>query len=524
MATPAEREFVTFRRGEIREGILREFREGLRLLPDPETGQEFTEDKLRRATMRGSRFWREADAVDLVGLGFQKRAEFLAQQTRIDRAGSGWLRNYHAPLWGETYLEAFGGSGHILASGIAGTTWQGSTTLADPFAQLALDSAGNRYQVVVTGSASGAGTASLLVLAIDGGEATNLPSGSVLRWVSPPPGSSGEATVTDDFSGGFAAETDADFAARLAARVRHKPASGNWAHFRAFAREASNAVEDAFVYPVAFHAGSVLIAVTRKRGDVTGPDARIPDINALTAVRSRLVPPGSPVVPGRVHVVVVPPVAEPTDLVVRLAQPLGSTAGWTDLSPFPPIDGTDAVAITLLDDQTHFEVTTSGAGQLPLGATSSSEVHLMVWDTSTSRFVVLAVETVEDTGAGVYAVTLATAPSKTLAVGDWISPEMGPRNDLAEGLVAYLDSLGPGEVIDLETDDRAVRCYRNPVPSEEYPARAGQSAITFISEALGTAVADATLASISVSTPSVPADPIDGPSLIVAGRFAVYSL
>jgi hypothetical protein len=95
---------------------------------------------------------------------------------------------------------------------------------------------------------------------------------------------------------------------------------------------------------------------------------------------------------------------------------------------------------------------------------------------------------------------------------------------LADAVSAYFDSLGPGEVVPLATDERGARAYRNPIPSEEAPARAGQGIITIIGEALGSALADATLASISVSNTTVPSDPILGPSLIVAGKFAVYPL
>lgn len=511
----------------MREAVLRDFRSGLRLLTDPATGVTFTEDKIRRATARGSRYYREADADDLVLLGVQKRDEFFAQQVRIDRAGSSFLRVYHAPLWGEEYLPAFGGAGNVSAHGTAGTIWQGSTTIPDPFATQGTDPAGNRYQVVTSGTADANGDAQLTLIAIDGGAATNIAVGTKIRWVNPPPGSDPEATVVDnDFSGGLDAETDADFASRLAARVRHKPASGNWAHYRAFAREASVSVEDAFVYPSAFYAGSVLVAITQKRGATEGPLARVASLSVLTAVTARLVPPGSPVIPGQAHVVVLPVQTEESDMVVQLAQPLGSTAGWRDLEPFPQVNsGGSAVTITLVNSQTNFIITASSAGQLPQGATGPLDgVHLMVWDEATSSFESLEVATIQDITGGDYLVELSQAPDHTLAVGDWISPDMARRDTLSAAVTAYFDSLGPGEVIDLDTDERSVRAFRNPVPSEELPSRAGQSIVTTISEALGAPVADATLASVSLSEPSLPDDPIDGPNLIVAGQFAVYPL
>ncbi len=509
--------------------MLRDFREGLRRLVDPATGLPFTEDTLRRATAAGSRVYVDYDSTDLNLLGAQKRDEFFAQQIRIDRSGSGFLRAYHGPLWGQPYLPAFGGSGSVSAHGTPGTTWTGSTTVPDPFATVGTDPGSRRYQVVVGATADADGNAELTLIAIDGGDETNPPVGTEIRWVNPPPGSDPAAyVVTDDFSGGLDAETDADFSSRLGARVRHKPASGNWSHIRDFARQASVSVEEAFVYPCAFHSGSVLVAVTAKRGAGVGPSARVPGFSVLNAVRAYLVPPASPVLPGRAHLVVVPVQTEASNLVVQLAQPLGSAAGWADLEPFPEIDGTDAVAITALaggTSQVDFTITAGSAGQLPQGAAGPlSDVHLMVWNALTSSFESLVVDTVQDLGAGAYRVLLDTPPAKTLVVGDWISPDMARRTALSDSLTAYFDSLGPGEVIDLATDERAVRAFRNPVPSEEYPARAGQSGITFIAEALGAPVSDATLASISLSDPTVPDDPIDGPNLIVVGKFAVYPL
>ncbi len=205
-------------------------------------------------------------------------------------------------------------------------------------------------------------------------------------------------------------------------------------------------------------------------------------------------------------------------------QPVSSGAGWADLAPFPPINGSSAIAITTLSSQTDFRVTTSGAGQLPDGASSSSDVHLMVWDAAASAFVPLTVSLVTDIGSGIYRVQLVVAPAKTLALGDWISPDMARRATLAAAVTAYFDQLGPGEVINLSFDERGGRAFRNPVPAEEYPMRAGQGVINVIAEALGSTVGDTTLASIAATVPTTPSDPLTGPSLLVAGKFAAYHL
>lgn len=526
MPTPTEREFAVFRRGEIREDILRFFRNGLRNMLDPKTGELFTEDTIRRVTTAGGRFYVEADAIDLACQGIQKRDEFLAQQIRIDRAGTAFLQNFHATQWGETYLPATGGTGNVLATGLTGTTWIGSTTVPDPFATFGIDEASKRYQVLVSGVADGSGQAVLTVIGIDGGLETNLAPGALIRWSNPPAGSNPSATVQAQFSGGGPEETDAEFSARLAARVRHKPGAGNDAQVRALARAASNAVEDAFVYPCAMNAGSVLVAITQKRGSTTGPDARVASAGVLLQVQAQIVPPGSPDLPAQAFVVVVPDTPQPSNVVVQLALRKGSAAGWTDLQPFPPMNtGSGQVAVSVVTNQTDFRITlAAGAGLLPGGLTSLPGVGLMVWDVPSSRFVTLQVSVVTDLGAGVYRVQLSAPSSHTIVVGDWISPASLQSDALAEAVEAYFDSLGPGEVINLSTDVLASRAFRRPLPSEEYPSRAGQSLITFIAEALGAVASDATLASNTVPTPSLPTDPVDGPRRITLGKFAAYEL
>ncbi len=169
MTFTIEREFVVYRRGDTRELILAFFREGLRNLVDPDTGEIFTEDTLRLTTQFGSRFYVQADADDLALMAGGKRAEFFVQQLRIDRAGSAWLRIYHATEWGEGFLPGFGGVGVVLATGNPGTTWVGSTVVPDSAAVFAIDPAGNRYQVLVSASADANGQAELTLGGIDTG-------------------------------------------------------------------------------------------------------------------------------------------------------------------------------------------------------------------------------------------------------------------------------------------------------------------------------------------------------------------
>ena len=530
MTAPSERAFVIFTRGEARDEILRGFRLSLRDRVDPNTGQLFTEDVIRRVTQFGSRFYAEADAIDLIGMAIQKRAEFFANQARIDRANARVLRDVHGKLWGESELSAEGASGVVLGKASAGTIWQGSTTVPDPFAVNGVDVRRNRYQVFVGGTTPANGQIPLIMVAIDTGVITNIDVGEIITWSNAPGGAQPTAAVTVDFDGGIDAENSEDFAARLSSRIRRKPGSGNDAHFRTFSRQASNAVEDAFVYPTAFHAGSVLVVLTQKRAASEGPNARVASLATIADVTGFIVPPGSPAIPDRVFVLVVTFQPETTDMAVQLSQDKGTAAGWTDGQPWPTYDtaGLDAAAfISSIATQQDFVVTTE-AGSLPGGVTGpltgTDAPSVMVWNDASSRFEKLEVSSVEETAPGTYQVLLSTPPSKTLVVNDFISPEMGRRLLLAESVETYFDGLGPGEVIDLATDTRATRAFRRPEPTEQFPSRAGQAVITTISDALGATIADATLVVNTKSTPTIPTDIADGPFQIIIGKFAAYDL
>lgn len=87
MPSPSERAFAAFPRGHIRdEVILAHFRAELRTIVNPATGVTFTDDEVQRATAPGTRFYVDADAIDLLGQAQQQRAIHLAEQLDPRRA------------------------------------------------------------------------------------------------------------------------------------------------------------------------------------------------------------------------------------------------------------------------------------------------------------------------------------------------------------------------------------------------------------------------------------------------------
>ena len=130
---------------------------------------------------------------------------------------------------------------------------------------------------------------------------------------------------------------------------------------------------------------------------------------------------------------------------------------------------------------------------------------------------------VTSAGGTLYDVVLSSAPTKTLLVGDVISPLTKRLVLIAETLESYIDGLGPGELVDPATDLRAHRAYRFPEPSEELPQRAGAGVLSALQDALGGSLADSTQDAISLTLPALPAEVIDGPKLIVLGDVGIYS-
>jgi uncharacterized phage protein gp47/JayE len=528
MARPDERRFILFPRGHVRDNIiLAALRAGLRELVNPDTGALFTEDEIAVITQEGSRYYLEAEAIDIYGQATQSRAAWFVDQLFPRRASSAYLTSVHQALWlPEGKLAAVGGSGDVTARGDSGVIWVGSSELGDPAAHFCRDSRLKRYQVLVTETTPASGEVTLTLRGIDGGDSTNPVAGDVLTWENPPANGEPTCTVAENFSGGINAETDAEFAVRLEEAQRLHPGSGNRGHFRAWAKAASAAVEVAFVYACALNAGSVIVAIIQKRGSAVGPLARIPSTGTMVDVTAYLTPPASPVVPGNVNLVAVPAVSQPTDVALRVGLERGADGGWSDLSPWPRASTAyPFAAITTLTSQTSFRITTDEAPTFALPASGSTLPALMVWNESTSRFEQLSVSAVSLFAANEYTITLSAAPSFTIALGDVISPFTEQHLLVALSAEGHFDSLGTGEVVSLTSSLVAHRAYRFPRTAQEYPAKLNARIVSDMLEALGGSAGDVELISpTSTTTPTVPVSPSTGPSLITLGKLGIYDV
>lgn len=525
MAVPVTRQFEVWRRGQVRdEIILQTLRNGLAELVDPETGELFTEERIRIATQVGSRDYISADAVDVLAMSQQSSAKFLADQVRPDRANTNFLREVWVPLYRLSPLPGIGGRGTVRWKATVGTVFAGSTTIPDPLglAHTFRDPANNVYQVLVGGVVDASGEIVLQAQGVNIGTSTNIAPGTKLTAINKPLAAQPSLVVETQFQDGAFAENDNDLMLRLLDRIRYRPASGNDAHFRAWARETSILVETAFTYPTFAHAGSTMVVVLKKRQTNTGPYARLADTLLLEDVVARVTPPSSALVPGCVYVVGKTPTAVDSDVVLRLSMRRGSTTGWAAARPWPGYASAPAAVVSVAS-QTDFVINSDV--ELPGGASSltgSDAPPIMIWNQAASRFERLFPTTIDDSpGAGNYRVQLSVAPATlTIVAGMRVSPYSSLHLFVAEAVEEYFDSLGPGEVINLATDPRADRAFRFPEPREVNPSEGGQAIVTPVNSALRTA-GNAELVSMSVTDPGLPADVVLGPRMLTLGKLSL---
>lgn len=531
LATPVDREFKTNPAGYIRDHVvLANYREGLRALVNPETGQAFTEEEIARATRSPGRWYVEAQAIDDYGQQQQRNALYLADQVRFDRATGKWLFDYHGKTWDVTPLPASGSSGPVRVPGTAGTIVLGSTTIGDPNAYTARDPAGNLYQVFGTTTIPASGEALVTLAAVGTGSATNIKDGTVLTWSTRDPNMKATAVVDGDFLGGTDDETSEEFASRLGAIIRYRPGAGNDPQVRAWGRESSNAVEDAFVYPCALHAGSQVVAITQKRGKGVGPLARIPSASTIQAARAYLTPPTSPVQPTGPFVIVPPAKSDPVNLTMRLGLERASAGGWRDSQPFPSYHATPPQVVAVGGGVFTFAFTASGDATLPGQVAGATVVapncpRLMLWNVATSSWEELVVQQIVHSLAPLqFNVTLVSSPTFDILVGQYVSPATRRKKIIAQALQDHFDELGPGDFFDTDNDSRGARCQRFPSYLDERPIDTGAEVVTDVLAALGGTSRNGTLGYISKTSPSFnPAFQL-GPNMLTLGNVGIYDL
>jgi uncharacterized phage protein gp47/JayE len=359
------------------------------------------------------------------------------------------------------------------------------------------------------------------VEAVDTGSATNAPPGTLVRFLNPPPNVSLEARVSgiEPLTGGFDDETEARLRERCLNRERHIPGGGNVGHLRELAFNASPAVQQCYVYGAIGGPSTckvvILKAFDRERLSFT----RVMPESGIALVRTAIQREFG--TGNRVYVTAAADQLVDAAIEVDIpdsVQAGGNGEGWTDLAPWPPLDGADTrVAITA--------AAASGAITVNASTTTSpvaGQTRVAWWSPNDLQFHSRLIISV--TGStGTWVITpdspFVDTAGESAAAGAYISPDSANLAKYGADWVALLESLGCSENTTLV--DSMPFALRRPYQSES-----GRIGLTMFQlkelMAAHSEIVDAAYTYRSVSTPTVPGSVDTAPNVLTPRHFGVY--
>lgn len=317
-----------------------------------------------------------------------------------------------------------------------------------------LDPNGNIF-VVTTGGVYSDGD--LIPVESSGvGSSTNLPAGTSLKWVSPPPYAQPTALLASGgTSGGVDAELDDDARTRLLTLIQDAPGSGDDAQVMAFAEQGSASVQKAFVYPAANGPGTEHVAVVGF-ASASASRSRAVTVSVLSAASSSTI--GQ--LPTYTNCVVTATADQLADVAFLLtmpsstsASPPGDGSGFVDANPWPSVTGATTQrmrvhAADLTPTSTAFSVESMTA---PTVGQSICWIDRDTFSLHTAKVRLVGTTYASPSGGtpGRYGVTIDTPFVSTVgsipADGDYIFPfAVNAANYLAAVLSSFA-GLGPYE-------------------------------------------------------------------------------
>jgi uncharacterized phage protein gp47/JayE len=167
------------------------------------------------ATLPRSNITVSSDVMAALVYGIFGYADWLSRQALPNTADDWYYLLRWGSLFGLAPKPAVVASGNGLFTGTAGTNVALHTKLQD--------SQGNLYQTTAATTLI-AGSTTIPVVAMTGGDFGNLPAGALLAFVTAQSGVDGTVTVDGSgFSGGVDAESAQAFGARISARIQNPP-------------------------------------------------------------------------------------------------------------------------------------------------------------------------------------------------------------------------------------------------------------------------------------------------------------
>lgn len=408
-------------------------------------------------------------------------------------------------------LPAVGASGAVYARAAVG----GVSLLLG--AQIVNRATGKRYacaatDVYVDGE-------QIPLAGVDVGPDTNVEPGTILEWVSAPPGLDPTAVVVEQadgtgLSGGAIEEADPGIRDRIRAAEANPALAGNDADYRAAALKTPGvSVEAVWTWPCILGPGTIGLGFTVRK---TSPTAsRIPNAVQIAAVRAHVI--GQFPKDDSVRMIVFVP-----ELVSVFMRVRWKANGWTDPTPWPTY-GADHYVVAGAPTATAFTVSTTAGtfGQPRVGGT------LALFDSVAGVFRRKRILSFSGTGPSwdiVVDTSLAASDtSYTPAVGDAVMPWSDSLDDVAAKAVEFFAGLGPGEMVASFFDEGGVRQKRTP------PSTGGAYPKDITGRVFAPLFATASVEDANVVEPALPFAPsigIPGVSarLLVLDDLAVYPL
>jgi len=319
------------------------------------------------------------------------------------------------------------------------------------------------------------------------GSAGMLKAGAKIRFISPPPGLATEATVARDFTGGADEETDEKKRRRIKNRLQNPVKGANWSHVRDLALSATNAIDNAFVYPAVGGPSSQVVACLAPWYNGGSGQSRVV---ASTATDAVLVNIETEINTDSELVAVKSTADEMVDLRLLL-DVLPGDSSWIDVTPWPSV----AATVYAVTSNTQFRVQLSESGTAPsVGKT------IAIWSVEELAFRTAVIQTVTVVSSLIYTLTTSAwqGGALTVTVGQQVSPGAGNMAAWATALLDIFGAQTPGEICLSIQDPRSLR---KPSESVDEPVGFGSRELgDFIDQF--DEISDATIDTISVSEPT----------------------
>lgn len=455
-------EFVTRDQFEIRDSILRVYRNGL----------------IKRGVVApnvtpGSDTYVFAEAVGLQCSVVEANCAIKSNALIPDTAVGDELARW-ATVCGLTKQAAAGSVGPVILTCSTPTTVATGDQL--------YDDAGLRFEVAIGGVFSNGDAIEIIARSV--GTGTNHGAGDVLRWVDTPPFADEQVVVgTGGLENGVDVEDDEALRRRVLSYLQNPPEAGNWAAGVGFAEEADPRVQKGFGYPGIEGPATWHVAVLAA-----------PTVSSKSRLLDPIVVNGTvgPYVIGKLpqhsYGVVMGTQDVNADISFALTLPesasapvAGTGGGWIDGTPWPSPDGSTTFRCTVTAVTNALSFTVDAQSPPQVGISHVAWFSPTTW--ALFRAVVVAV-----TGtAGAYAISI-DRPFTDIAIGCYLWPDSLNAQAYVDAIIAFFALMGPGEWT--SNPSALIRGFRHPLPSASWPYAAGAGMLRAITDA-GEEVEDA---------------------------------